>query len=181
MIDVHILHLPERAEWLKECLASLEGQPVNIHVLPAAAPAEFGKARATGYSLGDCEYVAQIGDDDTAIEGAFVEIEHAFEEHQEAAFVQTQWYTLYNGHRMLCGDVDAEDSIIKKGDTRFPLCEAIFAYRRKVLEDCFPVLSAFGKNADLAIQNHIKENYTGVYINKPLCLYRYHSKGLHTL
>ena len=50
-IDVHLLTLNEPAEWRETCIASLEGAPIQLYVLPGI-PGRIGEARAAGYAQG---------------------------------------------------------------------------------------------------------------------------------
>jgi Phage lysozyme len=56
-IDVHLLNLNEPAEWRETCIASLEGAPIQLHVLPGI-PGRIGEARAAGYAQGTLPLVA---------------------------------------------------------------------------------------------------------------------------
>lgn len=71
MIDVHVLtHEGTRPEWLAQCLASLEGEPVNVFVVDNAGHS-VGEGRARGYALGDAPYVAYVDSDDYVLPGCF--------------------------------------------------------------------------------------------------------------
>lgn len=67
-IDLHILR-PD--DWpqnlLDRAMASTEGQPVNVHVVPYAG--HEGRARAEGYQRGSAPYVAFLDADDELIAG----------------------------------------------------------------------------------------------------------------
>ena len=58
-IDVHLLTLNEPAEWRETCIASLEGAPIQLHMLPGI-PGRIGEARAAGYAQGNLPLVSFV-------------------------------------------------------------------------------------------------------------------------
>jgi hypothetical protein len=65
------LHIPVSHDWprdlLDRAIASTDGEPVNIHVVPYQG--HDGQARAHGYSQGRAHYVAFLDADDELIPG----------------------------------------------------------------------------------------------------------------
>lgn len=71
MIDVHMLVMPgEREDWRDQCLASLENEPVTLHVVNGILD-DIGNARAKAFMLGDSDYVAFVDPDDYVLPGGF--------------------------------------------------------------------------------------------------------------
>ena len=71
MIDVHVLtHSGTRRDWLDQCLASLEDQPVVVHVV-AGVEGSVGAGRAKGFALGSCEFVGYVDSDDYVLPGGY--------------------------------------------------------------------------------------------------------------
>jgi hypothetical protein len=71
MIDVHILTMPgDNPVWFDQCLASLETEPVKVHVCPGI-DGDIGNARADAFMLGDGEYVSFVDPDDYVLPGGF--------------------------------------------------------------------------------------------------------------
>ena len=71
MIDVHVLtHEGTRQDWLDQCLASLEDQPVNVFVVDNAGRS-VGEGRARGYAMGLSPFVAYVDSDDYVLPGCF--------------------------------------------------------------------------------------------------------------
>jgi hypothetical protein len=88
-IDVHVLLLPTTDPILwRECLQSLENEPVNIHVAEGV-PGHIGKARYGGFSQGTSPYVSCVDPDDLVIPGAFAACLETLEAHPEACGVYT--------------------------------------------------------------------------------------------
>lgn len=83
LIDVHVALSPEYKDFHNECLASLEGQPVNIFTLPGV-PYNTGAARRAGYKLGSSEWVSFVDDDDRVLPGAFERINAAIKKYPQA-------------------------------------------------------------------------------------------------
>lgn len=68
MIDIHVLtHSGTRPEWLKQCLKSLEGHPVVVHVVEGIE-GSVGAGRAKGFALGVCEFVGYVDSDDYVLD-----------------------------------------------------------------------------------------------------------------
>lgn len=71
LIDIHVLtHSGTKPEWLDQCLKSLEGHPVVVHVVEGVE-GSVGAGRAKGYALGDCEYVGFVDSDDYVLPGHY--------------------------------------------------------------------------------------------------------------
>ena len=71
MIDVHVLtHEGTRQDWLTQCLASLDGQPVNVVVIDNTGRS-VGEGRARGYAMGLSPFVAYVDSDDYVLPGCF--------------------------------------------------------------------------------------------------------------
>jgi hypothetical protein len=59
----------ERQDWLEQCLASLENEPINLHVLPGVR-GHIGAGRAAGFATGEAEFVSFVDPDDWIEPGA---------------------------------------------------------------------------------------------------------------
>lgn len=82
MIDVHVLtHEGTREDWLEQCLASLEGQPIVVHVVDNAGRS-VGEGRSRGYRLGTSDLVAYVDSDDYVLPGVFDDCLAALEKHR---------------------------------------------------------------------------------------------------
>lgn len=70
MIDVHVLvHSGTRAEWLEQCLASLDQEGVTVHVV-RGVEGSVGAGRYEGYQLGTHDWVSFVDSDDYILPGA---------------------------------------------------------------------------------------------------------------
>ncbi len=70
-IDVHIIRFKEPDWMMDRCLSSLNGQPVNIHIVKGEAEFPAFKARAKGFSKGHAPYVSYVDPDDEVKPGAY--------------------------------------------------------------------------------------------------------------
>jgi hypothetical protein len=71
MIDVQVLlRGSENREWLKQCLGSLEGHPVRVH-LCRGIEGDLNRARLEGFSKGEAHLVSWVDPDDIVLPGAF--------------------------------------------------------------------------------------------------------------
>ena len=77
-IDVHLLTLNEPDEWRKDCIASLAGAPIQLHVLPGI-PGRIGQARAAGYTQGSLPLVSFVDPDDRYEASAFAQLADALD------------------------------------------------------------------------------------------------------
>lgn len=81
MIDIHVLtHSGTKPEWLAQCLASLEGEPVTVHVVEGVE-GSVGAGRAKGYALGTHEFVGYIDSDDYVLPGLYTVLLHYLQIH----------------------------------------------------------------------------------------------------
>lgn len=72
--DVHVITIGRSDQWFDQCLKSLEGEPVNIHIIEGTQ-GHIGVGRFKGFSTGNAEFVSFVDDDDFIDPGAF---EHCF-------------------------------------------------------------------------------------------------------
>ncbi|MGB4874972.1 MAG: glycosyltransferase family A protein [Candidatus Competibacter sp.] len=68
-VDCHVLHFGEPEIYLDQCLASLEAEPVNIHIVRGGFPGNIGAARAYALSLGSAPYWTFVDADDWLASG----------------------------------------------------------------------------------------------------------------
>jgi hypothetical protein len=87
-IDVHLLTLNEPAEWRESCIASLEGTPIQLHVLPGI-PGRIGEARAAGYAQGTLPLVSFVDPDDLYEASAFTQLADALDACPQAVMAYT--------------------------------------------------------------------------------------------
>ena len=87
-IDVHLLTLNEPAEWRETCIASLEGAPIQLHVLPGI-PGRIGEARAAGYAQGTLPLVSFVDPDDLYEASAFAQLADALDACPQAVMAYT--------------------------------------------------------------------------------------------
>lgn len=82
MIDVHVLtHEGTRSDWLDQCLASLDGHPINVFVVDNDGKS-VGAGRATGYTMGTSKFVAYVDSDDYVLPGCFDACLEALQHHR---------------------------------------------------------------------------------------------------
>lgn len=73
-IDVHILTMPDsNREWLSRCIKSLDGEPVNLHILPGVK-GDIAAGRMAGFAMGSAPYVSWVDHDDAVMPGIFSDI-----------------------------------------------------------------------------------------------------------
>ena len=87
-IDVHLLTLNEPAEWRAACIASLDGAPIQLHVVPGI-PGCIGKARAAGYAQGTRPLVSFVDPDDLYEASAFTQLVDALDACPQAVMAYT--------------------------------------------------------------------------------------------
>lgn len=87
-IDVHLLTLNEPADWREACIASLEGAPIQLHVLPGI-PGRIGEARAAGYAQGTLPLLSFVDPDDLYEASAFTQLADALDACPQAVMAYT--------------------------------------------------------------------------------------------
>jgi len=87
-IDVHLLTLDEPQHWREECLASLAGAPIRLHLLPGI-PGRVGKARAAGFARGTLPLVSFVDPDDRYEADAFAHLADALDACPSAVLAYT--------------------------------------------------------------------------------------------
>lgn len=104
MLDVHVLIHPDtRADWVAQCLESVEsatanaGYPVAVHPVRVDADGHIGRSRASAYALGSHPYVTNVDDDDWIEPDAFAVLADALQ--TDAPAIYTRAWTWQNGKR----------------------------------------------------------------------------------
>lgn len=87
-IDVHLLTLYEPEHWREDCIASLAGAPIRLHVLPGI-PGRIGEARAAGYAQGTLPLVSFVDPDDRYEANAFTQLADALDASPQAVMAYT--------------------------------------------------------------------------------------------
>ena len=87
-IDVHLLTLEEPREWRDECIQSLQGAPIELHVLPGI-PRHIGQARALGFACGELPLVSFVDPDDRYEASAFAQLADALDSCPHALLAYT--------------------------------------------------------------------------------------------
>lgn len=79
MIDVHILVRDEPKELLDRCVASMDGQPVTLHIINGYNEWPPYKGRSIGFSRGKHPFVASVDPDDWVEPRAFDDLLEAID------------------------------------------------------------------------------------------------------
>jgi hypothetical protein len=88
-IDTHVILLPNtNMDWWEECRKSLEGEPINLHIVDGVE-GHTGKGRIEGFKKGDSPYISCIDPDDLVIPGAFKTCLEALKKNPKACGVYT--------------------------------------------------------------------------------------------
>jgi hypothetical protein len=87
-IDVHLLTLNEPAAWRAACIASLEGAPIQLHILPGIS-GRIGQARAAGFAQGALPLVSFVDPDDLYEASAFTQLADALDACPQAVMAYT--------------------------------------------------------------------------------------------
>ena len=97
-IDVHLLTMNEPPEWREACIASLDGAPIQLHVVPGIT-GHIGEARAAGFAAGSLPLVSFVDPDDLYEPSAFTQLADALDARPQAVMVYTdEALTDENGH-----------------------------------------------------------------------------------
>lgn len=87
-IDVHLLAFNESAEWREACIASIQGAPIQLHIMPGI-PGRIGEARAAGYAQGALPLVSYVDPDDRYEASAFSALADALDACPRAVMAYT--------------------------------------------------------------------------------------------
>lgn len=87
-IDVHLLTLNEPSDWREECIQSLQGAPIELHVLPGI-PGHIGQARALGFACGELPLVSFVDPDDRYEASVFTKLADALDSCPQALMAYT--------------------------------------------------------------------------------------------
>ena len=71
--DTHVLSARGNGRWLGEALASLDGEPTQVHLIEGGFAGSIGAARAYALGLGTAPYVSWLDDDDRLLPGVLAQ------------------------------------------------------------------------------------------------------------
>jgi hypothetical protein len=170
MIDVHVLTMPhERRDWLKQCLNSMGGEPVNVRVLPGKLD-DLGGARADAFMVGDCEYVSFVDPDDYVLPGGFQACVSAMEKEGSIAACTGEYITGVSG------------KIIDHNCFR-SWVHHLIVLKRSVVENLVSVWRAWDHKRSTAsdgryfIEYLLNNGHRVSFINRPYYVWRKHTNA----
>lgn len=176
-IDCHVIG---SSPWIQQCLASLDGEPINLNRVSAVA-GSTGRARMMGFSQGDAPLVSLVDPDDEVVPGAFDACLEALTEHPEAVGAYTDEELVdERGHHIRAG-MSTNTGHWKRGWQLSHIggIHHLTVMRRGAVERCLHLMP----------QWHILELYQlyaalashGPWIHVPRMGYRWrqHSGGVH--
>lgn len=138
MIDIHVLtHSQTRKDWLAQCLKSLDGQPVIVHVVEGV-DGSVGAGRAKGFSIGSCEYVGYVDSDDYVIAGHYEKCLKMLTIKRAVVGMEYVEYLDGSRHKMLKANHNGA------------------VYRREDISKLIKCIRSAPYTADMLTRNHIK-------------------------
>lgn len=146
MVDVHILTMGDnRGAWLRECLDSLQSEPVSIHLRPGI-PGDTAAARTAAFKAGVNPYVAFVDPDDVIVPGIFAKLVGLLESEPIAVAAYSD-ETLMDANGDFIGfgwSIDPKPYIMAGYDLRCHEVGGRYIHhlrvmRRSVVERCLPL------------------------------------------
>lgn len=182
LIDVHIVRGPnENPEWWERCTNSLQGHPINVHVVDRVEK-DIRAARYNGFSQGTAPYVSFVDPDDYVLPETF---EKCLDVIQTSPDNVCGVYTMSNTFNQRSSKIKPLKSYMPWNIDymRHPsYVHQIVVYKRDIL------LDVFSKNFN-RIPNVIYTEYTlhclmaikydWIAINHIGYVWRIHSQGIH--
>jgi glycosyltransferase involved in cell wall biosynthesis len=174
-IDVHILTVPGRDQWLQECLASLGGQPVNVYTVPGVV-GHVGRGRERGYRQGDSEWVSFVDDDDLVLPGAFDAMLAAIREFPAArAFFGREEMIDERGNVILRAAAD-----VKRRPYRWiDFAHHLAVYHRETLYGCLDRFLEIPVRPEQYMASWFRKNHVCVTLPTMTYQWRIHSGNHH--
>jgi hypothetical protein len=160
MIDVHILNLPnERQDWLQACLHSLEGHPVQVHLIEGIKN-HVGQGRILGFSQGHSDWVSFVDDDDLVKPGAFASVLESIVQFPQADAIFTREESIdQNGVLLHPAKSIPERFSVSHVYQFFRWDHHLMVFRRSKLEPLLPKLLNFPMGCNSLISHFFLKNY----------------------
>lgn len=173
MVDVHVLMDPARAKWHRQCLGSLDGQPVVVHQLPAAATVAEG--RLAGLALGKLPYVSWVDDDDYVAADFYASAVELLRRNPKACGVYASEASLVNGYvARIHPPVDEPWSLERMAD--YPYVHNGLVIRRAAVEPCLADLAGL-ELPDAALRLAVTHYGPWIHLRKVGYYWRRHAGG----
>lgn len=168
MIDVHLLTLPhEREDWREQCLDSLRGQPVTVHVVPGIE-GDIGQARYEAFQRGEHPYVAFADPDDLVLPGAYAACLDALEASRMLAAAYMHEYVV-------------GEALVLQPDKISTLPHHLIVFRRAALAAYLPLLLDWRWPQPVSegrmLVNALARNHPVLEIPTPGYLWRRHNSS----
>ncbi len=130
-IDVHMLTFNESKIWRDECLSSLKGAEIELHIVQGIHR-RIGEARSIGFSKGTLPFVSWVDPDDIYDASAFGKLADALDSNPDAVMAYTcEALTDINGKNI---DVKCEPYDFLKHQSSRSHVHGLIVIRRSALE-----------------------------------------------
>jgi hypothetical protein len=164
VIDIHVLTLPDRADKLERCVASLRHPAVSVHVVEGV-DGDIGAGRQQGYAAGTAPWVAYVDDDDWMEPGAFDVLAPMLDE--DWTLLQVGFVLEFpEGPRFLR---DREGSFRIRANTR--VMDHFCVYRREPHAALLGLYDGMRKGGDMRVRAEFAKLYPDakvLRVNQPL-------------
>lgn len=182
-VDLHVLHSPfANREWRRECLASIDGHPVNIHHAPAIT-GNPGSSRANGYRLGKADFCAYVDEDDYLLPGAVDACVQALYDNPQAVAAYTDELCMEPYINEFCltpGKSTGRDWTWARMATSMSFVHPLVVYRRAVIAPLLDHLSGIRlQDYRLAMLASGRDHRPFVHVKIDGYVWRIHEDGDH--
>lgn len=93
-VDLHILSYSAPADWLSQCVLSVDSEPCTVLVHSGDFDNHIGAARAHAFTFGNAPYVSWADDDDWVEPGAMAQCIEYLDTHPDCVGVYTDYYVV---------------------------------------------------------------------------------------
>lgn len=144
-IDVHMLTMMESDQWRRDCVASLDGAPIQLHVIDGVE-GNLGTGRVQGYKMGSLPYVSHVDPDDLYNAEAFTQMADILDANPDVAMV-------YSAESIMRRDGTPGPVMRRNYDRQAHLntprfIHGVVVFRRAVLEQFYDTIETVPNWAD---------------------------------
>jgi hypothetical protein len=177
-VDLHILtHAGTNPDWLDQALASCQGQPVNVHVIPNTD--SVGSGRVLGFSQGHAEWVAWLDSDDWLLPNAVESCLDALAHRPDAVGAFTDEVRMRDGVQVGTGDSTGTGPWCPTRQlTRISYARHLVVMRRAIVMPLLPIMSQHARLSEYVLRGLAVQYGPWLHVERDGYVHREHDSNV---
>jgi len=177
-VDLHILtHVGTRQDWLDQALASCQGQPVNVHIVPNGTHIDAGRAR--GFARGTAAFVGILDSDDWLLPGAAESCLEALARRPDAVGAFTDEVRVCDGVQVGTGESTGTGAWCPTRQlTRISYARHLMVMRRAIVMPLLPIMAQHTRLSEYVLRGLAVQHGPWLHVERDGYVHREHDGNI---